>query len=145
MAAALHTSERSKARKPDQTAPLIRPTFVVWLTGLAICLLTVIIGATGATYFAVIFGVATLVAASIIRRFNFGSWGIAAIISIITLAAIAAVAFQPGIRTLDLTLAFATQAPAPLIAVTQRVVSETGLDRNRGWYICRYPTDLSKY
>ena len=41
------------------------------------------------------------------------------------MAATAAVAFQPGIRTLDLTVAFATQAPAPLIAVTQRVVSET--------------------
>lgn len=125
VAAALHTSERSKARKPDQTAPLIRPAIVTWLTGLAICLLTVIIAATGATYFAVIFGVATIVAASIVRRFSFGTWGIAAILSIITLAATAAVAFQPGIRTLDLTVAFATQAPAPLIAVTQRVVSET--------------------
>ena len=124
-AAALHTSERGKARKPDQTAPWIRPTFVVWLAGLAICLLAVIIGATGATYFAVIFGVATLVAAGIIRRFSLGSWGIAAIISIIILAAIAAVAFQPGIRTLDFTLAFATHARTPLIAVTQRVVSET--------------------
>ena len=33
--------------------------------------------------------------------------------------------FNQVIRTFDLTLAFATQAPAPLIAVTQRVVSET--------------------
>jgi hypothetical protein len=124
-AAALHTSERSKERKSDQTVPWISPTFVVWLAGLAICLLAVIIDATGATYFAVIFAVATFVAAGIIRRFGLGSWGIAAIVSIIMLAALAAVAVQPSIRTLDFTLAFAAHARTALIAVTQRVVSET--------------------
>ena len=99
--------------------------FVAWLVALAICLLAVIVGATGATYFAVICGVATLVVAIMIWRFSIGPWGIAAIISIAMFVAIAAVALQPGTRTLDLTLAFATQAPAPLIAVTQRVLAET--------------------
>jgi hypothetical protein len=125
IAAALHTFERSKERTPNQTAVWTRPDFVVWLAGLAICMLTVIISASGATYLAVIFGVATLVATGIIRRFGLGSWGIAAIISIIMLAVTAAVAFQPGIRTLDFTLAFAAQPSTPLISVTQRVVSET--------------------
>ena len=124
-AAALHTSERGKARRPDQASSWIWPMFVAWLSALAICLLAVIVGATGPTYFAIICGVATLVVAIMIRRFSIGPWGIAAIISIALFVAIAVVAFQPGIRTVDLTLAFATQAPTPLIAVTQRVLAET--------------------
>ena len=63
MAAALHTFE-SKDRKPDQTAPWVGAAFLAWLAGLAICLLTVVIGASGATYYAVLFGVATLIAAA---------------------------------------------------------------------------------
>ena len=38
--------------------------------------------------------------------------------------AIAVVALQPGGRILDLTVNFATQAPTPLVAVTQRVLAE---------------------
>src|SRR5262249_42137122 len=68
--------------------------------------------------------VATLVVAITIQRFSIGPWGIAAILSIAVLVVIAAIAFEPDTRTLDLTLAFASQVPAPLIAVTQRVLSE---------------------
>ena len=124
LAAAFHVWEPSEARKRDSTTTS-RLGAAVWLISLAICLLSVIIGATGATYFAVIFGVTTLVAIVAIRQLNLGSWGAAAIMSVMLLAAIAAIAFQPGVRTLDLTLAFATRAPTQLIAVTQRLVSET--------------------
>jgi len=123
-AAALRASEREKPLRPDQTSPWVRPMVVVWLVALAICLLAFIAGAKGPTYFAVICGVATLVVAITIQRFSIGPWGIAAIISIAVLIVIAAIAFEPDTRTLDLTLAFASQVPAPLIAITQRVLSE---------------------
>ena len=116
---------QSKARRPDQTSSWIWPTFVASLVALAICLLAVIVGASAPTYFAVICGVTTLIVAIMILRFSIGPWGIAAIISLAVFVAIAAVALQPGTRTLGLTLAFATQAPAPLIAVTQRILAET--------------------
>jgi hypothetical protein len=40
--------------------------------------------------------------------------------------ATAVVALQPRKQTVDLTLMFATRAPAPLTAVTQRILAETG-------------------
>ena len=123
-AAALHTFEREKPLRADQTGPWVWPMVVAWLVALAICMLALIVGATGSTYFAVICGVTTLVVAITVQRFSIGPWGIAAIISIAVLIVIAAIAFEPNTRTLDLTLAFATQVPAPLIAVTQRVLSE---------------------
>ena len=123
-AAALDTFERSKTRQSDRASPWIRPTLVGWLAAFAICFVTVI-GATGAVYFAVICGVATIVIPVMIRRLSLGPWGIAAIISITAIVAIAVIAFQPGIRTTNFTLAFATQASTPLIAVTQRVLAET--------------------
>jgi len=124
VAAALHATQ-SKAGKPDGVTSRVEPVFVLWLAGLAICLLSVIVGSIGATHFAFLFGVAIFVASWTIWRFSLGSWGIAAIISTISLAAAAVVAFQPGIQNLGLTLAFANRAAKPLIAVTQRIISET--------------------
>ena len=116
---------QSKARQPDHTSSWIWPRFAASLVALAISLLAVIVGGSAPTYFAVICGAVTLIVAVMILRFSIGPWGIAAIITLALFVAIAAVALQPGTRTLGLTLAFATQAPAPLIAVTQRILAET--------------------
>ena len=126
-AAAFHMFERGKAQPPDQRGSALWHwlAFVACLIAVAICTLAVIVGATSQAYFAVACGVATLAVAVVTRRFNFGPWGYSAIISVALVVAIAAVALQPGSRTMDLTLAFAAHAPAPLIAVTQRVLTET--------------------
>jgi hypothetical protein len=84
-----------------------------------------IVSATSQTYFAVACGVATLAVAVVTHRFRFGPWGYSAIISIVLVLAIAAVTLQPSNRPVDLTLAFAAQASAPQIAVTQRILAET--------------------
>jgi hypothetical protein len=125
-ATAIHTSERGKALRPDQTRLWVWPLLVAWLASLSICLLAVISAGTGPTYFAVACGVATLVVTFMIQRFSIGPWGIAAIVSLALLVAIAAVAFQSGSGILDLTLAFAAHASPPLIRVTQRALAETG-------------------
>jgi hypothetical protein len=125
-AAALHASDRSKTRQPDQVSSAMWPAFAVYLTALVICSLAVIVTATAQAYFAVISGVAALAVAIVIRRFGIGPWGIAAIISITLFVAIAAVALQPSSRTVDLTLAFAPQSSMPLIAATQGILAETG-------------------
>jgi hypothetical protein len=120
--------ERGKARPPDQRGQALwhRLTFVACFIAVAICSLAVIVGATSQAYFAVACGVATLAVVIVTRRFNFGPWGYSAIISVALVVAIAAVAPRIGSRTMDMTLAFAARAPAPLIAVTQRVLTETG-------------------
>jgi hypothetical protein len=126
-AAAFHTLERGKTQGTDQgrSAAWFWLAFVC-LVAVAICSLAVIEGATSQAYFAVTCGTATLAVAVGIRRFALGPWGYSAIVSVASVVAITAVVLQPGTRTVDLTLAFATHAPAPLIAVTRRVLTETG-------------------
>jgi hypothetical protein len=128
VAATFHMFESGRAQPPGQRR-LARwhwLTFVACLIAVAICSVAVIVGATSQAYFAVACGVATLAVVVVTRRFNFGPWGYSAIISVALVVAIAAIAPRIGSRTMDLTLAFAARAPAPLIAVTQRVLTETG-------------------
>jgi hypothetical protein len=126
-ATAFHTLERGKAQSPDQRGPAVWHwlTFVASLIAIAICTAALIVGATNEAYFAVACGVATLAVAVVTRRYRFGPWGYSAIIAIALVVAIAAIALQPAGRIMDLTLAFATHASAPLIDVTQRVLTET--------------------
>jgi hypothetical protein len=126
-ATAFPTFERCKVQQPDQRGSKAWHwlAFVACLFAVAICTLAIIVSATSQVYFAVACGVATLAVAAVTRRFKFGPWGYSAIISIALVLAIAAVAFQPRSRTVDLTLAFAAHASAPLIAVTQRILTET--------------------
>jgi hypothetical protein len=126
-AASFHTFERRKAQPPDQRGSTAWHwlAFVACLFAVSICTLAMIVSATSQTYFAVACGVATLAVAVVTRRFRFGPWGYSAIISIALVLAIAAVTLQPSNRPVDLTLAFAAQASAPQIAVTQRILAET--------------------
>ena len=125
-AAALLSSERDKAQRPDQNKSTIsiRLFFTTCLIALGTCFVAVVIQASSQTYYAVFCGLSTFGIAMMIRRFNLGPWGIAAIISITLFVAIAAVALQPGGQILDLTINFATQASTSLVVVTQRVLSE---------------------
>ena len=126
-AGAFHALERGNLRAEDQrrSAGSFQLAFVACLGAAAICSLAVFVSATRQTYFAATCGIATLIIAIVIRRFRFGPWGYSAIVSAALVIAFAAVALQPGGRTMDLTVAFAAQAPKPLIAVTQRVLAET--------------------
>jgi hypothetical protein len=127
VATALHTFERAKTQQLSQggSAVWLRLTFAACLIAVAICSLALFVGATSQAYFAVSCGVATLVVAIISRRFRLGPWGYSAIVSVALVVAIAAVALQPRRQMMDLTLAFAARAPAPLIALTQRILTET--------------------
>jgi hypothetical protein len=122
---AVAATMQSKIEQSGQASYSIWPKFALSLVALAICLLAVIVSASAPAYFAVSCGVATLIVIIMIRRFNVGRWGIAAIISLAIFVAVAVVALQPGTQTRGLTLAFATEASAPLVTVTQRVLAET--------------------
>jgi hypothetical protein len=126
-ATAFHMVECGKAQPPDQRGSSVRYglAFMACLFSAAICALALIVGTTSQAYFAVACGVATLAVAVVMRRFSFGPWGYSGIISIALVIAIAAVVLQPGSRTVDLTVAFAARASAPLITITQRVLTET--------------------
>jgi hypothetical protein len=126
-ATVLHTIERARMQQLGQGGSTVwlLLTFAACLIAVAICSLALFVGATSQAYFAVSCGVATFAVAIIGRRFRFGPWGYSAIVSVALVVGIAAVAFQPRRQTMDLTLAFAARAPAPLIALTQRVLTET--------------------
>ena len=91
----------------------------------AICFLAVFVSATRQTYFAAACGIATFAVAIVIRRLRFGPWGYSAIVAVALVILFASVALQPGVQTTDMTVAFAPQAPKPLISVTQRVLAGT--------------------
>jgi hypothetical protein len=126
-AAAFHTFKRADATSPGHGGATLRfpVAFATCLIAVAICSLAVFVNATSPTYFAVICGAATLAVVIAIRRFRVGPWGYSAIASVAVVVVIAVVALQPVGRTVDLTLAFAGQAPGSLIALTQRILAET--------------------
>jgi hypothetical protein len=129
LGAALRKFEHDKPYGPDQNdrAGLFWPIIALYIFAAVICLAAIVVGATNKAVFAVFCGIAILAAVPFIRRYRLGPWGYAAIISAALVVAIAAVALQPGKRINDLTLAFSAPAPAPLIAVTQRILAETSL------------------
>jgi hypothetical protein len=100
--------------------------FVACSIAFALCCVTIIAAGTSQIYFAVVCGVATLIVATAIRRFDIGSWGIAAIISIALFIMVAVFGTKLNNPSLDLSLAFATKTPPPLIEVTQRMLTESG-------------------
>jgi hypothetical protein len=124
-AAALQTIERGRTNGKDQSPTRLVLTFVACLVAVTVCSLAVIVDAPNQTDFAITCGVATLVVAIVIRLFRLGPWGYSAIVAVVLVVAVAVVALQPRKPTVDLTLMFATRAPAPLIAVTQRILAET--------------------
>jgi hypothetical protein len=126
-AALFHTLARGPTTETDQSRSAIKflLTFMSCLFAVAISSMAVIVNGTGQTFFAVACGIAILAVGIIIRRFEPGSWGYSAIVAVVLVIATAAIALQPGKRTLDPTLMFAARASAPLIAVTQRVLAET--------------------
>jgi hypothetical protein len=120
------TFERSKERKPDQVGSVWSlPVFVASVFAGAVSFLAVAVVATSGAYFAVICGLGTLAIVVVIRRFRFGAWGKLTIASLALLIVVAAVVLHPGARKTDLVLAFANRASAPMIAFTQRVLTET--------------------
>ncbi len=126
MAAMLQTRERASTPTPGQDSlGLLRLVYVFCLAAIAVCALAVFKYATNEVYLAAAFGVATLAATMIIRRFQLDTWGYSAIVAIVLIVAIATLALRLGDRITDFTLAFASSPQSPLITLTRRILSET--------------------
>jgi hypothetical protein len=124
VAATLHTIERQNMQGARRAAFWFGLAITIYLLALATCALAVVLASDNNAYFAASCGVATLVAVLIIRRFTLGPWGYSAILSIALIVAVAAVTVQPMSGTLGIALAYATSAPGPMIALTQRMMTE---------------------
>ena len=121
-----HTVERWQARaNRREPAVWVRLIFAGYFGAIALCFLALTTTATSQTYFALLCGIATLIIVIAIRHFHLGPWGYAAIVAIASVVAIAVVTFQPAVQTLGLMLAFTSQAPRPLVTLTQRILAET--------------------
>ena len=100
-------------------AALIAP-----LTAFAACTIALALNATGQLVFAAGWGLAALAALVAIRRLGLGPWGYSAIAATALITAVSIVAPQFELRTAELTLAFATHAPRPLVSITQRILAD---------------------
>ena len=127
-AAALHALEQRNLEPSHQreSAAWSPFTFAGCLGAFAACSLAVLVSATTQIYFAVSCGVAAIAAVIVIRRFHLGPWGYAAIVSVALVVVIVAVAPRLGTPATNIALAFSDRAPEPLIAATQRILTDTG-------------------
>jgi hypothetical protein len=123
----LHLVDSAHTRGNEKNPPAAwyQLVFLGSVFALVVCLFSVITSATGQTDFAVAAGVATLAIAAGARHFQVGPWGNSAIAAVVAVLIIAVVSFQPAVKSLGMTLAFAKHAPPPMLAVSQRVLAET--------------------
>ena len=128
-AAVIRTLERYETRRasPDRTVSALLRTFAACGVALAICIVVLIMSAPVGTLVATGFGVVALVAVVLIRRLGLGPWGSVAIaLPTIAIAGLLA-ASEPKLRTESFTLAFATEAPASLTSMSQRILGDAPL------------------
>ena len=104
---------------------LLRMMLVFCVVTIAICFFTIFKYGTSGSFFALAFGIITLLAAAIVRRLELDAWGYSAVIAIVAVIAIAALALRPGERIVDLTVALAASPQSPLVALTGRILAET--------------------
>ena len=126
LAAGLHMISQRISHSKQTNSNRSGLIFAACAIAFVLCCVTIIAAGTSQIYFAVVCGVATLIVATAIRRFDIGSWGIAAIISIALFIMAAVFGTQLNNPSLDLSLAFATKTPTPLIEITQRMLTESG-------------------
>ena len=124
--AVIRTFEWFKTQHLDQNGGGIRflLTLAAYLVGIMVCSFALVMVTTASTIVVVAFGIATLTAVLMIRGLGLGPWGCSAIAATALVAAIAIVTLHPANPALDLTLAYATHVPTPLIAVTQRILAD---------------------
>jgi hypothetical protein len=128
-AAGIRTLERYETRRasPGRSASALIRTFAACAIALVICVAVLFMSAPIGTLVATGFGVVSLASVVLIRRLGLGSWGIAAIaLPVVAIAGFLA-ASEPRLRTESFTLAFATEAPASLTSMSQRILADAPL------------------
>ena len=122
----LQIRERAFAKSSmPKNLGLLRMMLVFCVITIAICFFTIFKYGTSGSFFALAFGIITLLVAAIVRRLELDAWGYSAVIAIVAVIAIAALALRPGERIVDLTVALAASPQSPLVALTGRVLAET--------------------
>jgi hypothetical protein len=128
-AATVRTVERYETRRasPDRSVSALLRTFGACAIALAICVAVLSMSAPVGTLAATGFGVVALTSVVLIRRLGLGSWGIAAIaLPVVAIAGFLA-ASEPDLNTKGFSLAFATEAPASQISMSQRILGDAPL------------------
>jgi hypothetical protein len=125
-AGAIRTFERHETRRADPNASLaaFAPTLAACFAAFAACAAAVVWSGTGETIFSAAYGLATMIAVVAIRRLGLGPWGYGAIAAAAVVVAAAIIASRPGLRTQDLTLAFATQVPPARVSEVQSMLAD---------------------
>jgi hypothetical protein len=128
-AAGIRTLERYETRRasPNRSTSALIRTFAACAVAFAICVAVLLMSAPVGTLVATGFGVVALISVVLIRRLGLGPWGIAAIaLPVVAIAGFLA-ASEPELHTTSFTFAFATEAPASLLSMSQRILDDAPL------------------
>ncbi len=128
-AAAVRTLERYETRhaNPDRSVAALMATFLACAVVFVICGAAVALGRRANVFVATGYGAAGVIAVVLIRRLGYGAWGIFAFVMPGIALAGFLVANNPTLGTRGFVLAFATDAPEPLIATSQRILADAPL------------------
>lgn len=126
VAGVIKTTEREKTRTAE---PHGRSRgHVVALTGYTaafiINAIVIIIAAPDAVWIAVAYSLAAILGVALIRRLDFGGWGIAALAALPLGLAVLLVSHQPNLQGDGPALAFASPSSPALISATQRILAD---------------------
>jgi hypothetical protein len=125
-AAMIRTFERYETAQfhPDRSPTSLKQTFIACAIALALCAVALLLNVTANMLFVVTYGLGTLIAVVAIRRLGLRLWGCLALATSAGLVAIVTMATRLATRTMDLTLAFASNQSEVLIAVTRRILAD---------------------
>src|SRR5262249_39121807 len=124
--AAIRTIERYETRGLRRGGPRAIPnrTLAACAIAVALCLIALALEHRGATWFAVAYGLCTLVMLEAIRRIGLGFWGGLTTALVATMVGIGFIVSEPAIRSTDLTLAFTIDKTEPLLSTTRRILAD---------------------
>jgi hypothetical protein len=141
-AAGIRTLERYETRRasPERSVRVLTLTLAACSAALAICAATLTFGATGGEIIATGYGFGALASVMVIRRLGLGPWGTAAIVVPALGMAIILAAKEPNLQTRSFAVAFAVRSPAPLTALSQRMLNDApAVGTGAGTYAAMMP------
>ena len=124
--AAIRTFERYETRRNDPTrsVPVLKQTAAACGAALVLCCMALFFNAAINAIFAIIGGVLMLIAVGVIRRFGGDTRGFSTIALPAVIAVVLLIANAPGVRTVDLSLGFATHPSSLSVLLTQRILAD---------------------
>lgn len=127
LAGLIKTTERERTRTTETrvTRRWHVASLIGFLAAFIVSTLVVVITMQYAAWIAVAYSLAVILGVAIIRRFEFGAWGIAALAALPVGLGVLLISHQPNLQSDGPALAFTSPTSPALISASQRMLADT--------------------